>query len=170
LDTKPFMKKLLNTALLPFLLIQLCIGQGTGRIQRAYAFYSVVLPGNIPVGDDGKPLPVRPEINRFIILEYPGSKSPEVDKVLYNNTPMRFTIRRTSENPWISGKRFGNGQEIKLTPHKGNSFWMINLLPGEEKTLPGEGVKNIVIRSRFRSGSYRFNLFNETKLESLPAY
>jgi len=149
----------------------LCAGaQNTEKIERAYAFYKVTMPGIMPVDENGQPREMPANIERFIYIECRGTQMPRVTEVLYNNTAFTATITGLKDGRILVGKKAENGQDVQLLAKKGNRFWMISLQPANNKPQPPQGSKQVIIKSRIGSKPYKFYLYKETQLETLPSY
>ena len=57
------------------------------QYKKAYAFYTVSIPGVQMADENGNPVPPKPICGTVYLFEWSGSKNPEIETVLYNNKP-----------------------------------------------------------------------------------
>lgn len=139
------------------------------NIKKAYAFYNVSMPGAQMADENGNPIPPKPNITRFIYVEYSGSKIPEIKSVTYNNNALDFTVGKVKEKTVsIGDKNLNPGKSI--TVKKGNSFLKIYLFPFEGKSMPDADCKKITINSKLAGRACRFYVIYETSFATLPRY
>ena len=139
------------------------------NIKKAYAFYNVSMPGVQMVDENGNPVPLTPNITRFIYVEYSGSKMPEIKSVIYNGVSLDFGVIRVKEKSVSIGDKKLNPDNT-ITAKKGNSFLKINLFPFEGKAMPDAGCKKITINSKLAGRPCKFYVINETSFATLPRY
>ena len=163
------MKSMLLSALASIIFFS-SVAQNTERIQRAYAFFKVIQPGNIPMDDNGRRIQTAPNIERFIYIECSGSKMPTVTDIRYNNIPLGPTVTGENEITVHAGKKFENSQDIILTPRKGYRFWKIELQTLNGQPMPRQDAKHIIIKTRSGSKMYKFYLYKETELLAPAMY
>jgi hypothetical protein len=152
-----------------FLLVPVLIAgaQTTCNIKKAYAFYTVSMPGMQMADENGNPIDPKPDIRRFIYIEWSGIKDPQIETVLYNNKPLPATITPVKGNTVIPGDNYGNNKDYKISSKKGNSLWRIELQPEADNSTPGQGCKNIIIKTK-GTKVCSFKLIKETQLMTLP--
>ena len=147
--------------------------QNAPKIQRACAFYTESTPGMAMTDEKGNIINPKPIIERFIYVEYPGSKPPDIKTVLYEKTDYIPAVAKTTEIPISIGKSQEDGKEVILTPRKGYSLWKVGLHVANEKTTIPNKVKYIVIiySVGLRSRSLpTFRLYKETQLMTPDRY
>lgn len=144
--------------------------QNTNKIQRAYAFYKVIMPGNIPVDENGKPLNSVENMERFIYIELTGSERPAIISVLYNEVAFGAVVTAVNGFAIHAGKKAENGQDIQLTPKKGNRFWKVDLQLPNNAVMPKRDCRLIVIKGKAGYRPYKFYLYRETGLSAPDMY
>jgi len=138
-------------------------------VKKAYAYYNVSMPGVQMADENGNPIPPKPNITRFIYVEYSGSKMPDIKSVLYNNIALDYTVVGVkAKTVSIGDKKLNPGKAI--TAKKGNSFLQINLQPFEGKTMPDTDCKNIIINSKAAGKLCKFYVTRETAFATPPRY
>lgn len=143
--------------------------QGSCNIKKGYAFYNVSMPGTQMADENGKPIPPKPNITRFIYVEYSGSKMPEIKSVLYNGVSLDFYVLRVKEKKVSVGdKKLNPGNTI--TAKKGNSFIHVTLQSFEGKTMPDADCKDIIVKSKLAGKLCKFYITREKEFETLPRY
>ena len=144
--------------------------QNAPKIQRAYAFYTMNMPGMVMQDDKGNPVDPIVSIDRLIYMECPGKTMPDIKTVSYNNVSYTPTITKLNETTVHVGKKGDNNKEIILTAKKGNSFWKMDLqLTNDQAKAPRE-IKRIIIQGKSNKRLYNFYLYNETQLFTPPRY
>ncbi len=141
-----------------------------GHIKKAYAYYTITLPGIQMSDENGNPVPQVFNITRFIYIEWSGAMIPVIESVWYNNIPLPATLIAANSNTVITGNKFEDNREIKITCNKRNSLWKIELHPASGNRSIKEGCKNIVIKIKGKNKIYHFKLQKETQLMTLPRY
>jgi hypothetical protein len=162
------MKRLLITCML-FAGISNVFAQSYCTIKKVHAYYNVTMPGMQMTDDNGNPIPVLPNITRFIYVEYAGSKMPEIKTVLYNNEALLFTVLGIKEKTVSIGDKNLNPNNT-ITAKKGNSFLKIDLNPPDGKTAADIDCKNIIIKYRSAGKICKSNLTLEKRFNTVPRY
>lgn len=162
------MKSLIISAL--FLTVTTyCLAQKSCNIKGAFAWYNASRPGMQMVDENGNPVDPKPNITRFIYVEYGGSKLPEIKSITYNNIELLFTVIALKEKTvWAGDKTINLNNSI--TAKKGNSLLKIDLQPGEGKTMPDTGCKSIVIKSKVAGKLCKFYVPAEKQFATYPTY
>ena len=146
-----------------------CFAQSNCNIKKAYAYYNVSMPGTQMVDENGNPITPKPNITRFIYVEYSGAKMPDIKAVLYNTAKLSFSVVPvTSKTVSIGDKKLNPNNNI--TAKKGNRFLKIDLQPEDGKTMPDTDCKSIIIKSKQGSKLCKFYVTGEKEFSSLPAY
>lgn len=148
----------------------ICFGQTNCNIKKAYAYYSVSLPGAQMADENGNPIPPKPIINRVIYIESIGTTKPDIKTVLYNNTALVFTIEKVKEKTVSVGDKTETNSIITITAKKGNTFWKLDLQPMGDKQMPETNCRNIIIKSRVTNKICRFYVYKETQFATFPRY
>ncbi|MBP6288161.1 MAG: hypothetical protein KA409_14665, partial [Ferruginibacter sp.] len=66
--------------------------QVTCKFSKAYAYFTVSMPGTQMVDEKGNPVPPVPVIERFIYIETTGPAIPKVVFVRYDTLLMKATV------------------------------------------------------------------------------
>ena len=158
------MKKNLSILMLAGFFFMSGFAQTAPKIQRAYAYYSMSMPGMIMQDDKGNPIDPVITIDRSMYVECQGTKMPEIRTITYDNILYKATITRVIERIIHLGKKAETGTEIVLTAKKGNSFWKLDLQLAKDTDKAPRESKHIVIQGRNNKRPYTFYLYNETRL------
>jgi hypothetical protein len=161
-------KYILTLFLLAAVLVS--FGQNKCNIQKAYAFYSVSIPGAQMVDENGNPVPPKPNIERFIYFEWTGSSKPKIEMVLYNNKGLSATLVPVKGSSVVPGSEFSESNTFKIVAKKGDTLWKIELQPGDGNSMPAQDCKNIIINTRLKGKLCSLKLMNERQLVSMPRY
>lgn len=152
------------------LLITSC-AQTRCSVKKGYAYYTVSMPGTQMVDDNGNPVPPRPDVGRFIYLEGDTSAGmPEIDSVLYDNSPLKANISPVEGNSAVVGNKFLNNNELTITAKKGHSLWRIDLFPPADTDSLNLDCKNILLKLKFNGKACEYKITQESQLMTLPRY
>ena len=158
------MKKIALILLLSGFFFANAFAQNAPRIQRAYAYYSMNMPGMIMQDDNGNPVDPVITIDRSMYVECQGTKMPDIRTITYDNILYKTSITKVMERTIQVGKKADSGTEIVLAAKKGNSFWKLDLQLTKDTDKAPKVVKHIVIQGRNNKRPYSFYLYNETRL------
>lgn len=147
-----------------------CNAQAGCNIKKAYAYYTVSIPGMQMSDENGNPIPPKIDITRFIYLEGVGTAKPQISTVLYNNKSLRITVVAVKNKTVVPGKELSENNNFKIISKKGNSLWKIELQPQGDSIMPGAGCKDITIKINVKSKTCSFKLVKEEQLMVLPRY
>ena len=146
-----------------------CFAQSTCNIQKAYAYYSVSMPGTQMVDENGNPITPKPTITRFIYVEYSGAKMPDIKTVRYNGAEISFSVVNvTAKTVSVGDKNLNPNNSI--TAKKGNKFLKIEMHPEEGKVMPDTDCKSIIIKSKQGGKVFKFYVMREKEISNLPSY
>lgn len=143
--------------------------QNCGNIKKVYAYYNVSMPGTQMVDENGNPVNPKPNITRFIYVEYSGTKIPDIKTIVYGGKELSFSVVNVKDKTvWIGDKELNPNNSI--TVKKGNRLLKIDLQPASGKTMPDADCKSIVIKSRVGGKLCRFYVSSEKEFATLPSY
>ena len=148
----------------------ICPAQTSCNIKKAYAFYTVSVPGAQMSDDNGNPIPPKVDIARFIYIEWGGTVRPQIKTVLYNNRALAATLIAVKGRAVVPGSELSENNNFKITCKKGNSLWKIELQPQGDNSMPEQDCKNIIIKTNVNGKTCSFKLSKETQLMVLPRY
>lgn len=148
----------------------ICRAQTGCYIKKAYAFFTVSVPGVQMSDDNGNPIPPKADIARFIYIEWGGSVKPQIKTVLYNNKALSATLVAVKGRTVVPGSEFSENNKFKISSKQGNSLWKIELQPQADNSQPEQDCKNIIIKTYVKGRSCSFKLLNEMQLMMLPRY
>lgn len=140
------------------------------RIKKAFAFYTVSIPGVQMVDENGNPVPPPIQIERFIYIEWGGTKKPEILSVRYNDTSLTATTTGVEGNAVSAGIQSVNMQERLIRAAKGNALWKIDLYPAAGTIDVKTGCRNIVIKIKCPGKNCQIKLKDEIQLITPPRY
>ncbi len=162
------MKSLIISCLLLTVAFQ-GFAQSCGTIKKVYPYYNASMPGIQMVDDNGNAITPKPNITRFIYVEYSGTKMPDIKSVLYNGESLQFSVISVKAKTVSIGDKQLNPNN-SITAKKGNTFLKIDLQPADGKTMPDAGCKGIVIKSKFGGKLCRFYVSSEKEFVTPPNY
>ncbi|MEO6252675.1 MAG: hypothetical protein ABIO79_05190 [Ferruginibacter sp.] len=164
------MKRIFILSLFLLVVVLTSFGQNKCNIKKAYAFYSVSIPGAQMTDENGNPIPPKVDILRFIYFEWIGTGKPKIEMVSYNNMAFTATLVAIKGRSVIPGREFSESNNFRITAKKGNTLWKIELQSMDGNSMPGEDCKNIIIKTRLKGKSCSIKLTKEMQLVSMPRY
>lgn len=141
--------------------------QSKCNINKAWAFYTSFYPGVQMADEHGNPIPPKPIIERFIYIEWCGSKKPEIKEVVYNNVHFTAVLEKVDGKWVIPGKDLSRENKTRITAAKCKKLWKIALYEKEGEQVPEPGCKSIIIKI-MTPGICTYKLTKETPLHTLP--
>jgi hypothetical protein len=144
--------------------------QSTGKLKKAYAYYTVSMPGMQMVDENGNPVTPKPSISRIIYFEWNGVKKPAIDAILYNKQVLIATLIPVEGKTVVPGSDLSQNNISKITVAKQNSLWRMDLQPKEGNVMPDQDCKNIIIKIKESKKTFSYKLTRETLLQTLPRY
>ena len=137
-------------------------------ITKGSAFYRIVMPGNIPVGPDGKPreMPVNEE--RFIYLLSSCKIKPAITSIMYGTNGVSAVVNEETEKTVTVGND-PSGKQILLHAPKGYFFRRLDITGTD--SLPAESrPAKIWIRGTIANKKFSLYISKESRAEGMPAY
>ncbi len=140
------------------------------RIQKAQAFYTVLMPGTQRADENGNPVDPEPIIERFIYIECRFNGKPKIDSVFYNGISFMASIEDKEEATLKIGIRREDGKPASFLPKKGNHVWKINLQQASGNTLKHAELKKIIVKGKLAKIKFSYILTSETELITPDRY
>lgn len=163
------MKKIfLSVLYLSFVLA--CYAQTKCAVKNAYAFYTVTIAGMAMADENGNTIPPTPLITRFIYIEWTGTKTPVVEKIVYDKMSYTASISAVDSNAVVPGESNPENAEHTIRIKKCNSLWKIDLQPADENKKAKEGASEISISLKNGDKTCIYALKKETLLHTAPRY
>ena len=144
--------------------------QSTCPIKRAFAFYTVNMPGTVRVDDKGNEVRPDPMIERVIYLECSGTAMPVLDSVLYKDRYIKGSLERIREQSVTAGIKANGNMPFRLTARKGYNLWKLQLETMNQTLSPAINCPLITIRTRVKGKPCKCNLYKEDELQGIPRY
>ncbi len=161
------MKKIINTLLLLFFITNI-FAQKPCSILSANAFYSVVMPGNMPVDENGNPLKIKPNLSRTIFISSNCNITPIISKVSYDNIFPAFFIEKAKDEE-VSNLMDDTNNKIKLNARKSSFLWKVTVVPSAGISVP-EKPKKISIEWKQKNKIIKLVIQKEAQLATFPTY
>jgi hypothetical protein len=134
-------------------------------IKKAYAFYTVSMPGVQMTDGKGNPVEAIPFTDHFIYIECKGTTKPVIESVVFNNKlTLQAVVKMVEGKKLSAGKR--NDKDYMITAKKGNTLWKLEILPPKDKPVVIQNAKDITIKGK----GCDYHLTKETELASIPRY
>jgi hypothetical protein len=163
----------MKTIVVSFILVTAVLNscaQSKCYLKKAYAFYTVSVPGVQMADENGNPVPPKADVGRFIYFEWSGAKNPEIETILFNDKAMVAILVAVEGNAVIPGSELSQNNNFKITSKKCNSLWKIELQPKEGNPMPDPDCKNIIIKIKGKDNACAIKLVKETQLMTMPRY
>ena len=161
-------KALLSILLLTFFFVS--FAQVKCNIKKAYAYYTVNVPGVQMVDENGNPVPPVPQIERFIYLEWKGSKKPEIETVYYDTSSLTMALTKVEGSSVSVGEKWANNQPFTIKSAKGYSLWKIEAYPVEGEKSVATDCKNILLKIKSAGKSCAYKILKESQVLGIPRY
>ena len=146
------------------------LAQTKCNIKKAYAFYTISVPGVQMADENGNPIPPKADITRFIYIEWIGTTKPKIETVLYNNKALAAKLIAAQGRTVVPGSELSPNNVSKITVKKGNSLWKVELQPVSGNPMPEPDCKNIIVKNKGTGKACLFKLIKETQLMMMPRY
>lgn len=144
--------------------------QARCNVNKAYAYFTVTMPGTQMVDEKGNPVPPVPYTDRFIFLECTGTKKPVIQAVRYTSMNLAVAAIKPEANKIIVGKKYQNEKEIILTAKKGNTLWRLDIQPTDDKMPDANASSNIIIQISSGGRTCSYKIGSEIQLYTTPSY
>lgn len=165
-----YMKKTVFAGLLTALVFSSC-AQVKCSINKAYAYFTVSMPGTQMVDEKGNRVPPVPQVERVIYIEGRGLNKPVVESVSYNNEKFTPVLSKVEDSYVSPGKRYEDEKEITLKAKPGNTLWRLELQPLSGKPQPASAYSNILIKLKTAGKICSYKVpGGESQLFTLPRY
>jgi hypothetical protein len=166
-DVNYDMKKIISTLIFAFF-ISSSFAQKKCSVLNANAFYSIPMPGNIPVDENGNPLEIKLNKNRVIFITSNCNIEPVIVKVLYDKTSPNFFIRKAKEDEVAKLEDEANNK-IKLNVPKLSFIWKLTIVASSSAAIP-ENPTLITLLWKQKSKINTLVIKKELHLAALPTY
>ena len=164
--------KLKSTFLLAGLLLYGAIfSQTTYGIKKVYAYYEEHMPGNIPVGEDGKPMKKYPTVIHHLFVETTSKTKIQWKTAWKDGKSYSVSIKEITEFPVDLGKEKVNEKEVKIKPAKGNKLWQLELTAQEKSTKSPLKIKDeeIILQGVYNGKKIYKRIDKEIELYVIPS-
>jgi hypothetical protein len=161
------MKKIISTLLL-FFFIANAFAQKPCSVLTANAFYSINMPGNMPVDENGNQRKVKPNLSRTIFISSNCNVAPTISKVMYDNISAPFFIEKAKDDE-VNNLMDDANNKIKLNVSKSSFLWKITLVQSGGISIP-EKAKTILIEWKQKTKTNILAIKKEAQLATLPTY
>ncbi len=132
-------------------------------IIKTKSFYKKRTQGTQMVGEDGVPIPQKPDTFHFTILEVKGKSAPVVDSLFYYGKYYNATVSGVGTSNWVVGKLKSNSKKIVWKVQPGNSLWLVEY-SAEAPREPGK--KAVIIIGKLHKQKFRIIINKEEELEA----
>jgi hypothetical protein len=161
------MNKIISTLLLLFFITNV-FAQKPCSVLTANAFYSINMPGNMPVDENGNRRKIKPNLSRTIFISSNCNVTPTINKVIYDNISAPFFIEKAAVEE-VSNLMDDANNKIKLSAGKSSFLWKVTIVPSGGVSIP-EKPKTISIEWKQKNKVNKLAIKKEAQLATLPTY
>ena len=133
-----------------------------------FAFNIIIQPGNIPVDENGVPVKLTINKERFIYIITKGSVKPVLKSITYNKVLVKWNIVRAAEQKYSATSK-STQKTIIIKPTKGSSMWRIDI-----QEFPNHSISDTTVPIIIKGSSYHkpFSIFvfKETPVQGYDSY
>jgi len=140
-------------------------------IKKVYAYYEEHMPGNIPVGEDGKPLKKYPTITHHIFVETTSKTKITWKTAWKDGKTYSISTTQVTQFPVALGKKKTNEEEITINPSKGNKLWQLQLNAQQKTTKCPVKIKagEIILQGLYNGKNIYKKIDKEIELYVIPS-
>lgn len=161
------MNKIISTLLLLFFITNV-FAQKPCSILNATAFYSIVMPGNMQVDENGQPRKMKVNKNRTIYISTNCKTAPLISKVIYDAVSPSFFIEKAKVEE-VSNLMDDVNNKIVLKVAKSSFLWKISIVESGGISIV-ENPKAIIILWKLKNKPINLFIKNERQLATVPMY
>jgi hypothetical protein len=161
------MKKIFSTIVLVFFITNL-FAQKPCSVISANAFYSIVMPGNMQVDENGQPLKKKVNKNRTIFISTNCKTAPTISKVIYDTVSPSFFIEKAKAEEVLSLMDDANNKII-LKIAKSSFLWKLSIVESGGISIT-ENPKTIILLWKLKNKTSKILIKTERQLATIPMY
>ncbi len=161
------MKKIFSTLLLVFFITNV-FAQKPCSVLSANAFYSIVMPGNMQVDENGQPRKRKVNKNRTIYISTNCKTAPSISKVMYDTVSSNFFIEKAKAEE-VSSLMDDSNHKIILNVAKSSFLWKISIVESGGISI-AENPKTIILLWKLKNKTSKILIKTERQLATIPMY
>jgi hypothetical protein len=166
-DVNYSMKKIISILLFTFFIIN-ATAQKQCKIISAQAFYTINMPGTMPVDENGRQRKTKRNLSRTIFFTSNCTSAPSFEKITYNNISTRFSVEKATSIE-VAGLSDNSGNKIILQSPKGFTIWKLTVIEKDNIAIP-EKVNIISLIWKQKNKTNKFEIKKEVELATIPTY
>jgi hypothetical protein len=153
------------------LLYATIFSQTSYGIKRVYAYYEEHMPGNIPVGEDGKPMKKYPAITHHLFVETTPKTKIDWKTAWKDGKSYSISTTQVTKFPVQLGKKKKDEEEIAINPSKGNKLWQLQLTAEPNTTKCPIKIKagEIILQGLYNGKKIYKRIDKEIELYVIPS-
>jgi hypothetical protein len=132
-------------------------------VLRAAAYYKTQGHGAQLVDENGNPVPQKPSIIHWVVLETQNVKIPVIDSVFYMGQAAEFSITEIKDKAWEIGKIYSNNKKAGWKFQKKSQVWLIEFK--NQTAMPEGNSKLIKLKGKPNKKNLQLNIIRELELE-----
>jgi hypothetical protein len=161
----------INIAILFLALPLFVLSQTDYGIKKIRGFYEEHMPGNIPVGEDGRPLHKYPIVTHRIYVETTPKTNIKWTNAWKNGKTFSISTTQITQLPFEVGKKKSNQEKIEMKVSKGNKLWQLELNEAETQVkcpLKANSTE-IILQGIYKGKKIYKRIASETELYVIPS-
>jgi hypothetical protein len=139
-------------------------------IKKIRAYYEEHMPGNIPVGENGKALRKYPIVTHRIYVETTGKTNIKWVNAWKNSKTFSINTTEITSMPFEVGKKKATEEKIVLNATKGNKLWQLELTDATNIKCPLKANSTeIILQGIYKGKKIYKRIASETELYVIPS-
>jgi hypothetical protein len=154
-----------------FLLVNLCVcAQNKPMIKKAWSFFTVTLPGNIPVDRQGREIPITIDTAIIIYVEA-STKLIKWDTAWFNGKGYLIITQAITDGMVEAGIIRGDDKKTILRTSRNNFMWQLYLqpLPQQKIIYKPAGKNEIMLQGKYKGKAFFQKAPMPVQLEGIPS-
>ncbi len=150
------------------LFLNFCIAQKKCSVLNGMAYVTTILPGNIPVDENGNPRKLKENKMREIYLVTNCDVLPQIKAIKYGNRAAKFQITKWTKNSLQAGIDL-QGEKVIMCEATDGYLWKIDLNSESLQSFVYTNQK-IYIEGNIKKRPFKLIIKKETALQGMPTY
>lgn len=133
-----------------------------------YAFSMLIQPGTIAVDENGIPMAVKINKERFIYIMVPRKDMPIIKTISYNKIGVKWDMPAEVQKEYAPVSE-STQKTMSIKPFKGWTMWRINIQEFDNHSIQSKAVP-IVIKGSIGTKPFTMAIYKETSVQGYDSY
>jgi hypothetical protein len=153
-----------------FLLLHLAARAQIKPVVNLSVYFTVRLPGMVPLDENGNPIRVKPDTTLYLYAET-TTKLIDWEKLWYDGKLYDVSSQRIISSPFVAGSAKTDHSNIVVTTQKGNYLWQLSVAPSRrvEKTPCAYKNNKILVVGKNSGKTFHKKAGNPVELYIVPS-